>query len=109
MVEDYNDVGYPSRHSHVCLPYISSVNSIENINNKSLIVMGSDSKIYEGSVKGDSWKMRTDLNEVAEGEDIDAISSSVLYNDNLVVGSTNGYIYTPRASNAVVKLTKPKV
>ena len=109
LVEDYNANGYPSRHSHRCLPYLSSVNDVV-VGSNNLIAIGSDSIIYKSLGNGESWSQMTDLNLAIEGgEKVTSVSSATLYGNDPVVGTTNGYMFSPLVQLGVVRLEKPSV
>jgi hypothetical protein len=108
LVLDYNEKGYPSVHNHRCLPYLNTVNDI--IIGDKLIAIGSDSKVYKSYNNGSSWLRMTDLNKAIEGgEEIPSISCGASYTGKLIVGTTNGYMFSELESQGVVKLEKPSV
>ncbi|MFA7219272.1 MAG: sialidase family protein [Synergistaceae bacterium] len=109
IVEDYNNKGYPSSHSHRCLPFLLSVNQLL-LRDDGLIAMGSSSKIYKGSKDGSNWSILTDLNSVIEGgEEVDGVSSGILYGQDIIAGTTNGFIYSDLQTISVIELEKPTV
>jgi len=111
-VQAYLDRGYPSEHSHRCLPYLTDVSVLLNRNN-SIIAAGSDSIVYTGSTTGNSWTQLVDLNDYLEGdpEEIEGVSAGTIYNNNLVLGTTNGNIFVEGVSGGtpIIKTTNPLI
>jgi hypothetical protein len=110
IVEDYNDRGYPSAHSHRCLPFLTTVNDIIQ-NGTEVVAVGSSSQVFKSpSANFNYWLKMTDLNTVIEGgEEISAISAGTVYGVNLIAGTTNGYVFSPLSATSVVRLEKPTV
>ncbi len=108
VVNDYTSKGYPSRHSHLSFPYIQNVSNIIE-NNNEIIAVGSGSEIFK-SDSGSVWKRKTDLkNALGGSKEIDSLSAVTNYGDNLVVGTSNGFLSYPLGSSGLVKLEKPFV
>jgi hypothetical protein len=108
LVEEYNERGYPSKHSHVILPYIHNVTDIAECDYV-LMAVGSGSEIFESN-NGSSWKLKTNLNHTIDGDnEIDAVSTISGCGDSAIIGTSNGFIATPLGANDLVKLEKPFV
>jgi len=107
-VNEYLSRGYPSYHSHRTMPYIASVNGIKSFNNE-LIVTGSSSTIM-ASNNGIDWVIKKDLNESIDGgETIQAIYSTIASGNDILAGTTNGYVFSSLNSENIFELEKPLV
>jgi len=109
LVEDYNSMGYRSRHTHRCIPLILSVNDVLKYRDM-MVAIGSNSKIFKSYNSTSTWYELTDINDNNEGgEEVSGLSAATLYGTGLIVGSNNGYIFSNQNADSIVKLEKPTV
>jgi len=108
-VSDYVSRGYFPTHSHRCLPILSSVSQLFKRNSE-IIAIGSSEKVYSSYNDGRSWQETTDLNNALEGgESVSSISAITSKDNKLVVGASNGFIYSEFTSGSIVKLEIPRI
>ena len=94
IVQDYLDLGYPSSHSHMLSPYIADVSDLVVSGNK-FMAIGSGEFIYISYNSGSDWKQMIDLNKSLEwNEEITGVSSMAVTGNQIIVGTTNGQIFS---------------
>jgi hypothetical protein len=108
-VADYVATSYESNHSHEVIPNILSISKILE-NNGRILVVGSDNNIYVSYDNGTSWKRLIDLNVSLGVNKITNVTEIIANSNNqLIVGTNNGYILTEIQNTDIVPLEKPYV
>lgn len=96
IVQEYLDLGYPSAHSHVLSPYITNISDMITYGDQ-IFAVGSSEFIYMSYNNGKEWNKRKmkNLNESLEwNNEISSISKITMNGNKIIVGTTNGQIFS---------------
>jgi len=96
-ISAYLNNGYPFEHSHRTLPLIEDISSLLIKSNGDILAMGNSNKVYVSNNNGVSWSEYGDLNNYIEnGDEVDGISVATLYNNKVLAGATNGFVFVEK-------------
>jgi hypothetical protein len=108
VITDYLPFGYPSTHSHILVPYITNVSDAV-VSNQTILTVGSSELIYTSYNNGVNWSLVANLNNYLEwNEEVEGISRATINNSQIIVGTTNGQIFSNTANGQLnIPLEKP--
>jgi len=94
VVQDYLNFGYSSSHSHRLSPFITDITDI-TISGTNVLSVGSSEFVYISYNSGENWNKMVDLNKSLEwNEEISGISRVTVNGSRVIVGTTNGQIFS---------------
>ena len=98
-IDSHKKLDYPLRHSHHTRSLIEQVSSLEDLGEK-MIVGGNSTIIYNTTNKGNSFDNLVDLKyNNDDTKSVGNITCSEKYNDLILVGTDNGFLYSNTTKN----------